>query len=224
MAIANASTAWPDGRLAYSDVPAQRPIAERIQATPDKRSGASDQSLRDRKHQARQADGDEQKAEPNGDRSQHALGHARKRRRGGERKRGKRKRDGHQEPNRFAGVGHAIEGFDQPFGQALRRGDRRRVDRDHRPPGNCNDHDDADAQAKRRTPQPDRSGSRLAPEERKIPGGVEPRPLQPRDHAVRRDLPQPAAGIHDAPAERYTAIVIGWPVLMLIASTRGPAV
>src|SRR6266516_6613074 len=77
------------------NAPAERAVNERVRTSLDKRSRAADQALPDGEDQARQTDRKEQKPEPHRDRSEHALGHARKRRRGEQRDRGKRKRDRH---------------------------------------------------------------------------------------------------------------------------------
>src|SRR5215831_13895846 len=62
------------------NAPAERAVDERVRTSLDKRSSAADQAFPDREDQARQTDCEEQKPEPHGDRSEHALGHARKRR------------------------------------------------------------------------------------------------------------------------------------------------
>src|SRR2546427_802798 len=77
------------------NAPAERAVNERVRTSLDKWSRAADQALPDGEDQARQTDRKEQKPEPHGDCSEHALGHARKRRRGEQRDRGKRKRDRH---------------------------------------------------------------------------------------------------------------------------------
>src|SRR5262249_24746593 len=55
------------------------------------------------------------------------------------------------------------------------------------------------------------------------PGDVGAHPVEARGRAVRRRLLEGASHAHDAPTEPKTAIVIGRPVLILIASMRGPA-
>src|SRR2546427_1414114 len=62
--------------------PAERAVDERVRTALDERSRAADQALPDGEDQTRQTDREEQETEPHGNSGEHALRHARQRRRG----------------------------------------------------------------------------------------------------------------------------------------------
>ena len=152
-------------------------IDERAGATFDERPGAADETLADREDQSRQAGRKKQKTQPHGERREHPLRHARKRRRGDGRNRRERDRNRYQKPNRLAVSGDVIEELDQPRRRLARRGHCRRVERDHR---RCHDddaHQCADGEPQRGTPFRRHGGFGRARKQRERPGDVGAQPV-----------------------------------------------
>ena len=207
------------------DGPAEGSVDEGIRAALDQRPGSPDEALDDGDAQARQTNRQDQKSEPHRDCGEHALGHAGQRRRGQHRNRRQRQRERNDNPDRLAEIGQFIEDCIQPFRHAPRHADGGGVEQQHR-----RRHDARSRAARRRRDEAgcaisaSRHGLGLRPKNARYRESIGVQPLQPHRRCRRDRLLELAAHAHDRPTERKTAMVICCPVLILIASMRGPLV
>ena len=176
---------------------------------------AADQALDDGHEQSRQRDRQEQKAEPGGQHCKHALRQARQRRRRHGREAQQNESEREEEPARQPEIGDLLECVDEPARQraAPNRSPRRR--------GETSKQRSRSQRARSRPTQQPAAGEfwRAGREARTRLHAPRLRNMFSGSAAFRIRSAR-AAGprlrrIHGAPADSKTAMVIGWPLLML---------